>query len=295
MTLGHNGTGLRGARRTAVELSPITDGDVAGVADFLRANLNDAVPWERCASAPWAGRSPNHGFMLRDGSRVVGALLALYSERLVDGRVERFCNMGSWCVHPDYRARSISLLRALLAQDGYHFTVLTADVGPQEILAWSGFRPLDTSAALIPHLPWPNPLGRTRISSDPDVIGSTLVGTDLELYRDHSEALAADHLVLVRGGESCYVAYRKSTFRNRPVALLLHVGNPDLFHRALLPLTGHLLVRHRLVATLAELQLIGRRPRASFAVNNWPRMFRSATLDPGCVDYLYSELACVPW
>jgi hypothetical protein len=32
----------------------------------------------------------------------------------------------------EHRSRSISLLTALLRQDGYHFTVLTPDVGPQE-------------------------------------------------------------------------------------------------------------------------------------------------------------------
>jgi hypothetical protein len=46
--------------------------------------------------------------------------------------VARFWNLTSWCVLPDYRSRSISLFTALLRQDGYHFTVLTPDVGPHE-------------------------------------------------------------------------------------------------------------------------------------------------------------------
>ncbi|MGH3580624.1 MAG: hypothetical protein ACRDUB_03500, partial [Mycobacterium sp.] len=92
----------------AVELTPITDGDVAAVAEFLHANHNDSVPWaQSCAAVPWKGEAPNRGFMLRDDHRVVGTLLALYSERLMEGRVERFCNMGSWCVLPDYRSRSL--------------------------------------------------------------------------------------------------------------------------------------------------------------------------------------------
>lgn len=296
MTMEHNGTRMLSGRRAAVELSPITEADLAGVAEFLDANLNDQVPWHRaCSSLAWSGVSPNYGFMLRDGHRVVGVLLALYSERMIGGRIERFCNMGSWCVVPDYRSRAISLLKALVSQDGYHFTVLTADVGPQEILAWSGFRHLDTSAALIPNLPWPSTFTRTIVSSNPAVIESTLTGPELTLYRDHSAALAAHHLVVVRGAESSYVTYRRSTFRNKPVALLLHVGNPDLFHRALRSVTSHLLVRHRLVATLAELQIIGHRPTGSLTVRNWPKMFRSTSLDPRYIDYLYSELACVPW
>jgi hypothetical protein len=34
--------------------------------------------------------------------------------------------------HGEHRSRSISLLTALLRQDGYHFTVLTPDVGRQQ-------------------------------------------------------------------------------------------------------------------------------------------------------------------
>jgi hypothetical protein len=290
-------------RVMTVEVAPITDAHVAAVADFLHANLNNRVPWElACSAVPWKVEAPNHGFMLRDGQRVVGTLLALYSERLVAGRVERFCNLTSWCVLPGYRSRSISLLTALLAQEGYHFTVLTPGKGPQEILAWLRFRFLDTSAVVVPNLPWPTLPGRTRISADPDVIERTLAGTELELYHDHAQALAAHHLVLIRGQDSCYVMYREVRYHSAgisgppvPAALVLHVSNPDLFYRAVIPLTRHLLVRHRLVATLAELRIIKRKPHLSFKWNLGPKMYRSASLAPGQIDYIYSELACVPW
>jgi hypothetical protein len=280
-----------------VELKPIIDTDLAAVANFLSLNHNDRVPWEAAlATVSWKSEAPNHGFMLRDGPTVVGTLLALYSQRRVTGRVERFCNMGSWCVLSEYRSRSMSLLDALLAQDGYHFTVLSPDDGPREILAWRRFRFLDTSAALIPNLPWPALFSRTRVSSDPRIIARILAGAELDLYRDHVDALAACHLVVIRGQESCYVMYRKYRHKGVPVfAIALHVSNPDLFHRALMPLTRHLLVRHGLVATLAEVRTIQRRPRLSFELDNWPKMYRSADLEPVQIDDLYSELTCVPW
>jgi hypothetical protein len=286
----------RETREMTGEPTPITDADVAAVAEFLHANFNDRIPWAlSCSAVPWKVEAPNCGFMLRDGQRVVGALLALYSERLVAGRAERFCNIGTWYVLPGYRSRSISLLTALLAQEGYHFTVLTPGEGPQEILAWLRFRFLDTSAAVVPNLPWPTLPGRTRISADPDVIERTLAGTELELYHDHAQALAAHHLVLIRGQDSCYVMYREVRYHSVPAALVLHVSNPDLFHRAVIPLTRHLLVRHRVVATLAELRIIKRKPHLSFKWNHGPKMYRSASLEPGQIDYTYSELACVPW
>ena len=163
------------------------------------------------------------------------------------------------------------------------------------ILARLKFRPLDTSAALVPNLPWPTLPGRTRISAEPDVIERTLTGAELELYRDHAQALAAHHHVLIHGRDSCYVMYREVRSRGLPYAILLHVSNPDLFHRALLPLTRHLLLRHRLVATLGELRIIGYRPRLSVKLNAWPKMYRSASLEPGQIDNLYSESLCIPW
>ncbi|HEX6449014.1 MAG TPA: hypothetical protein VF060_06100 [Trebonia sp.] len=47
-----------------VELTPITDADIAAVAAFLHANLNDRVAWDRAIlSVPWKVEAPNHGFM----------------------------------------------------------------------------------------------------------------------------------------------------------------------------------------------------------------------------------------
>jgi hypothetical protein len=138
--------------------------------------------------------------------------------------------------------------------------------------------------------------GRTRISEDPDVIESTLAGAELELYRDHAQALAVHHHVLLRGQESCYIMYREFRHRGMPLyAVLLHVSNPELLRRAVRPLTRHLLVRHRLVATLGELRIIGHRPRLSQRLNAWPKMYRSPSLEAAQIDNLYSELVCVPW
>jgi hypothetical protein len=308
--------------RMTVELKPITDADVAVVSAFLHATLNSRIPsstWSRVISVPWKADAPNHGFMLRDGERVVGAYLAFYSERLIAGRVERFCNLGSWSVLPEYRFHSVRLLTALLAQDGYHFTDLAPSQKVESVNARFKFRYLDTSVALILHLPWPTMPGRTKISASADVIVRTLAERDIALYRDHAHAAAVHHLVLTRGGESCYVMFRKRWWRGHPVfAAILYVSNPSLFRRAATRLARYLLVHYRVVATFAELRVVGTRPRISFVLPHPralvrrhdsritrsyaaryhgtipPKMYRSASLEPCQVDDLYSELVCVP-
>jgi hypothetical protein len=283
-----------------VELAPITDSDVTVAANFLHANLNGRVAasaWAHAMSAPWKVDAPNHGFMLRDGTRVVGVYLAFYSERVVSGRMQRFCNLGAWCVLPEFRFHSVRLLKALLAQEDYHFTDLSPSGSVVPLNTRLKFRSLDTSTALVPNLPWPSLPRRTRISANPGVIESTIAGAELELYRDHAQAAAARHLVVVRGGASCYVMFRKVRRKDLPVfAAILYVGNPGLFRRSIGPLSRYLLVRHGILATLAELRIVGYRPRLSLMLSSpRPKMYRSASLEPAQIDDLYSELVCVPW
>jgi hypothetical protein len=286
--------------RTAVQVRPITADGMPAVAEFLHANLNErvtAAAWAAAVDVPWAVDAPNAGMMLLDGDAVVGAHLAFYSERVVDGRSERFCNLGAWCVLPEYRFHALRLLKALLAQEGYHFTDLSPSGNVVGLNTRLGFAFLDTTTTVLPNLPWPTVPGRGRISGDPAVIERTLSGADLDHYRDHVSAPAARHLLLTRGDEHCHVIFRKDRRKGVPLfASVLYVSNPELF-RAMTPqLSRHLLLRHGAAATLIERAVIDHRPRLSRSVESPRRkMFRSPSLVPAQIDYLYSELVCLSW
>jgi hypothetical protein len=285
---------------SAVRVAPITDGDVHSAAEFLHAHLNPSISaehWADAVAVPWEVERPNAGFMLLDRDEVVGVQLAFYSERLIDGRRERFCNLGAWCVAPAHRLHGLRLLKSALDQEGYHFTDLSPSdnvVGVNERLR---FRFLDTTTALVPNLPWPSWPGRDLISSDPELIERTVTGRDLDLYRDHVATQAARHLVLIRGREWCYVVFRMDRRKRLPLfASVLYVSNPALFREMARPLGRHLLIHHRALATLAEERIVGYRPLPSFRLRSPRRkMFRSSSLTPAQIDYLYSELVCVSW
>ena len=292
----------------AVRVAPITSADVPEVADFLHCNLNrrlSADTWARSMRPPWPGRAPNHGFMLRDeatgdeatGGAVVGAYLAFYADRTIDGERMALCNLGGWSVLPDYRFHSVRLLKALLAQDGYHFTDLSPSGTAVSINERFAFRFLDTTLALVPNLPWPSLPGRCRVSADPAVIERILTGPDLRRYRDHADAAAARHVVVHHDDQWCYVVFRKDRPKNLPFfASIVYVSHPAVLRRGFRQLTRHLLLRHGLPATLVELRVTGHRPSPSILLGSPRRkMFRSARLRPEQIDYLYSELVCVPF
>jgi hypothetical protein len=283
-----------------IQVAPIAHGDVRRAAEFLHAQLNTRVSvddWAGAVDVPWDVERPNAGFMLLDGDDVVGVQLAFYSERILNGSRERFCNLGAWCVLPRYRFHGLRLLKAVLRQEGYHFTDLSPSgnvVGINEKLS---FRFLDTTTALVPNLPWPTVPGRGRIISDRELIERTISGADLELYRDHASTAAARHVVLTRGDEWCYVVFRRDRRKGVPLfASVLYVSNPALFRAMARRFARHLLIHHRALAMLAEERIVGYRPRPSLTLRSHRRkMFRSPNLAPAQIDYLYSELVCVAW
>lgn len=283
---------------TGVRVEPIGDADLQRAAEFLHEHLNSRVPvehWAQAARLPWRPVDrPNAGFMLLDGDELVGVQLAFYSERRIDGRTECFCNLAAWCVLPEYRFHSLRMLKTMLSQEGYHFTDLSPNPDLARVNARFKFQYLDTATSLVPNLPWP---GRGTISSDPALIERTLTGHELELYRDHARSAAARHLVLIRGDEWCYVIFRKDRRKGLPLfTSLLHVSNPELFRKMSGSVARHLLVRHGAPAMLAEARVLGYHPRFALRLRSPRRkMFRSSNLEPAQIDYLYSELVCVPW
>ncbi|HWS36104.1 MAG TPA: hypothetical protein VN408_25635 [Actinoplanes sp.] len=284
-----------------VQVLPITSADVSRVAHFLHAHLNTRLSpdlWARSITPPWKAAAPNHGYMLLAAGVVVGVYLAFYADRNVDGTRQRFCNLAGWCVLPEYRLLGVKLLRALIKQPGYHFTDLSPSGNVIAMNERLGFRHLDSTLVAVPNLPSPALPRRGRIvTAEPRRIEDLLSGDVLELYRDHRDAPAARHVVLADPGGVCWAVFRRDRPRNLPFfASLVHVSDPAVFRRMFRPFTAHLLLRHRVPATLLEPRVAGFHPKGAIAVRtDRRRMFRSDSLEPDRIDLLYSELVAVPF
>lgn len=279
----------------AVQVEPITDADIRTVAEFLRRGMNSTLSeadWQRAMIAPWDVEQPNHGYLLRQNGSVVGAYLALYSERVIDGRPRRICNLGTWCVADEHRATGLRLLRSLLRQRGYSFTDLSPNPNVVALNTRLGFARLDTETAVVANLPWPMRSRGVRVVDTPDHINGLLQGRDQTIYRDHA-ATAAGHVVLARGDQSCHVMFRRIRYKRLRAAAIMYVGNPGLFRDCAPYFYRYLLLKHGMAVTLVETRLAEQRWGRSVLVSGPPRMFFSEDLEPAQIDYLYSELTCL--
>jgi hypothetical protein len=285
----------------SVSLLPIMEDDLDEVGAFLHLNMNTRISahqWSASMTPAWSVEAPNRGFLLRAADVVVGAYLAVYSERTIAGQPERFCNLGAWCVLETHRSHSVRLLSAMLRQEGYHFTDFSPSGSVVPLNQRLKFVDLDTSTVLVPNLPWPVQVHGVRLVSDGSEIESLLTGDDLRRYLDHRGAAGARQFVLLeQGGRVCHIVVRKDRRRNLALfASILHVSDREVFARHQDIAFRHLLVRHGAAATLVELRVTGGAPRRGrLLASARPKMFRSATLKAEDIDYLYSELTCVAW
>ena len=153
-----------------------------------RAPERSAQPekWAQAFRQDWGVAKPNNGFLIRDQGRIVGGIGAIYAERLIRGRPERFCNITSWCVLEAYRAQSMRLAMAVVSQPGFHFTDLTPTEVVSKTLQFLKFKPMNERHAVWPNFPWPfSRLWRHARHRRSRRIEAVLAAADAKVFRDH--------------------------------------------------------------------------------------------------------------
>ncbi len=279
-------------------VEPIRDEDLPAFCRFLTENLSrerSAEAWADAFKHDWCSTKPNNGYLLRHEGRIVGGIGAIYADRLIHGRSERFCNITSWCVLDAYRAQSMRLAMALAAQPGFHFTDLTPTEVVSKTLQFLKFKPMNERHAVWPNLPWPFArMAATRVVADPDEIWRVLAPDDAKAYRDHCHLPWLMHLAVGRPGGWCYVVWKRTRLKGIVGAIILALSNPELFLRYRLALSSHLLVHHGLSYTRVESRLLPRLPTLCIELSGYRnKVFKSDTLTVADMSNLYSELVAL--
>jgi len=271
-------------------IEPITEETLPQFAEFLVQNMRyrrSREAWITGLSVNWAAERPNFGFMMRDGERVVGGIGAIYADRLIHGRQERFCNITSWCVLDEFRKFSMQLAMRLAAQDGIHLT----DFSPTKVVAGAlqflKFQPLDEAVVVLPN--WPAPSLRRRVELDPMKARENLSDEMLGVWQDHACFPWLNQLVVGEPGRWCHVIYKRRMFKGLASADILYRSDCRLFEESLAALKCHLFLRG-MMTTHVERRMLSSVPllsktRTGFNV----KQFKSETLSGDDIDYLYSE------
>ena len=280
-----------------IAIAPITNDDLFEATRFMREQLNHAIPhetWIAAFSQGWAADKPNNGFMLKDDSQIVGVLGAIYSEQQAGGNRQRFCNLTSLCVLPQYRARTLDLFARCLGQSEYNFTNFTPNPAVEKMSKLLKFRRIEGGDYVLPHVPLPPTAN--RLSVVPGNRAAQVLPSEIaRVYRDHSGLPWLESLIIGRGEQHCLVFYRAARISRLRAAAIVYVSDPELFRRYSRTIGGHLLLRHGLFASRVQRRFFSTAPPLAVGrPDDQARFYRGSALSDADISNLYSELVALP-
>ena len=277
-----------------MSVQPILEGDVEAVGQFLHDHLNariSAAAWSGSLRHRWAASAPNFGMqLLADDGQRVGVLLAVYSDQVIEGKVERFCNPHSWCVLDSHRHASINLVLAVIRQRDYHFTMFTPNPKVAQVFAGLRFKLLDDGLYFFPNLPRLLPTAGGFVEARTEHVAARLQGTALAEFEAHRRIPWLNFVVFGRPGDACLVIYKRGRWKKMACALLGHVSDPAAMARHGHLLRGHLLGRGMPVSRIEARFLSAPPPLTYRSKRTQPKLASTRTLADSQVRDVYSEL-----
>lgn len=248
--------------------------------------------WSSLFKYGWAQPRSQLGYVLMDDGAVVGVLGTAFSERIVDGRSHRFCNLHTWLVNAAHRGSSLALMRPVLRLTDHTITDFTPTRQVCDISKRLGFQSLDATLRILPPMRAKPSADGPHLIDDPAAIDAVLCDADQRIHHDH-RALGCRHHLTVAGSDYCYLVYTLVTRHWLPYIYIHHVSNPTLFQDWNAWIRRHLLETNsaRYIAVDARRVRHLRLPRSyTFPIAS-RQLFKSDRLRADQIDTLYSEVS----
>jgi acetoacetyl-CoA synthetase len=258
--------------------------------------------WRGMMGYPWlaADEKPHYGAVLSVDGEICGFNGALYANRMVDGRVERFGSGYGWCVRPEYRRYSISLLKQLLGPAGapdMTWTNLTCRGDLVPLFRKLGYELAD-ERKLVSKI-GPGTVVRGRAGSarvvPEDEVTEALLGPDVyRLYQDHI-GRTVQRVVFEAGGKACLVVTKRGYLPTGgyPGTELHYVSDRSFFAEHFERIKLRLLMRDKTLMLHGDERLFGFAPKGAGTLPA-TALFRSQRVTARDIDALYTELVILP-
>lgn len=278
-----------------IQTLPIQAEHLADVGQFLHENLNkrfSSERWQSSLTHEWAAVRPNYGVQLRDDGKLVGVFCAIYSDQVIDGKVELFCNPHSWCVLEAYRRHSINLVLHLVKQPGFHFTMFTPNPIVTQVFRGLKFQDLADGQYVRFNLPtWRAWRSECFAESEPDRVAARLSGQVLKNFEAHRNIPWLRFAAFGTPGDVCLVVFKPVRWKRTNCAWIMHVSDAAAYERQSDLLRHHLLWAHGMQTSRVEARWFSAPPRWAIRTTRLqPKLFKSKTLSEGQIQDIYSEL-----
>ena len=254
--------------------------------------LSGEKEWRDVFDYKWKTEEGHCGYALLSQGDVVGMLGMVFSQRHIDGRARKFCNLHTWWVREDFRGKSLSLLKPILNLDGYTITHFTPCDTIRAVTKRLGFCELNSQLKLLfsPRV-LGNGGGEMTLTRDEQAIEERLDDRDKRILLDH-RPYGCGHLLVSDGDQYCYLLYTYVVRHRFPYCHIHYISNKKLFAEKETAIRSVLLRSHKAWFIAVDARLVaGMRLRRS--LDFWApahALYKSSELGPAQIDNLYSDV-----
>ena len=257
----------------------------------LNSHNHTRTDWLRLFQLHWSDEQGYCGYVMYDDDKAVGFLGLLFSQRVIQGKEVKFCNISSWLVKKEHRRQSLSLLFPVLELHNHTITVLTCNANSYYITKKLGFTDLEFGQRVILPIPlFPALMSPNSIMIDDPAIEQKLEGVPLKIYRDH-QGLKCFHIVINSPQGMCYLVGTRTYKKKLPLAHIHYISDHKNFVCHIVRLSGRLCWRMKVAGLILDERLLqgGKVFPSMYLKLPYPRVYKSDTLKKEEVDLLYSE------
>ena len=260
--------------------------------EFLHREMNGSLEdWKLLLCWPWKQQETDYGFALvRPNEGVVGVLVVIYSEQVIEGKVERFANLTHWCVKPAYRRESLRLIAAMNAQTELTLTAFSSRREVVKIMLRKGWSKLDDHLYLIPNLGISYRARKTQVLTSFDEIIAIVDERHKRIMLDHGTDGPGRYVLVTDGSQWCLSVFKIEIRRGVAFSAPVYFSDRDLFRRWMPRFLSVYRSLSGCWATLCQPRLLPSRPIVAIRlVEPRPHIFRSTSVAPANVTALYSD------
>lgn len=251
--------------------------------------------WKNLFINHYGGEEDYFGYVAYDQEEAVGFLGLIFSSRLINGKLYKFCNTSTWIVKDEYRKKGIAfqLLYEVMKLKDYTITTLSPRAETIPALKKFGFKELEAkSVNILPMLSIGTFFNSCSVICGYNIIKEHLNGGDLKIYKDHIK-FKCIHLLIKTREAYCYLVLTKTKRKHLPFAQLHYISNLDIFLKYISCVLIKICFRLGMFGLSVEERFLkGRKIEHSITrVMFSPKLFKSNALGKESItDNLYTEL-----
>ena len=248
--------------------------------------------WRQLFVDHWNHQQDYFGYVMMDNDKAVGFLGLVFSERLINKKIEKFCSMSSWIVKEEYRSESIPLLFPVLGMKELTMTVFTPSPVTYSVLKRFGFQEITSNRKLIPAVSLGSFLNKDcSIVFDNEGIRHCLDERESKIYSDHLK-FNCIHLAIKTQEGNCYIILKKCRERKLPFGEIHYISHLEIFLKYIAAAKIKICLPLRILGLIVEERYLrGSNPKPLATIKSCRRiLYKSPSLEKSFIDTLYSEL-----